>query len=343
MEYVGVDLHKRESQICILGETGEVPLEQRIRTSRERFADVLTTRGRARVLIEAATESEWVARCLEALGLEVVVADPNFAAMYATRSKRVKTDRRDARTLAEAARLGAYRQAHRTSEEQRHVRSLLASRDALITTRTKLISVANALLRRDGWRIRSGEAETYERRLRALALPAATAHELRPILSLLAPLNEQIGNLDKEIAAIADENPVVRRLRTVPGIGAVIGTAFVATIDQVARFGGAHQVEAYLGLVPRELSSGEKQHRGSITKAGNTRMRWLLVQAAWSVMRSRRAEAAGLRAWAARLAGRRGKRIAAVALARKLAGILFAIFRDETTFHATTAAEKQAA
>ena len=122
MEHIGIDVHKVESQICILTEGGEI-VESRIRTQRERLAAVLGGRPRAKVLIEASTESEWVARCLEQLGHEVIVADPNFAAMYATRSRKVKTDRRDARTLAEACRLGAYRPAHRTSDRQRHVRA----------------------------------------------------------------------------------------------------------------------------------------------------------------------------------------------------------------------------
>jgi len=98
MEYVGIDLHKKESQICVLTETGEV-IERRIRTEPPRFAEMFGGRPRARILVEASTESEWVARCLEALGHEVVVADPNFAPMYATRTRKVKTDRRDARAL----------------------------------------------------------------------------------------------------------------------------------------------------------------------------------------------------------------------------------------------------
>jgi transposase len=131
MEHIGIDVHKVESQICVLTESGEV-IEWRIRTQRDRFAAVLGERPRAKILIEASTESEWVARCLEELGHEVVVADPNFAAMYATRSRKVKTDLRDARTLAEACKLGAYRAAHRTSDRQGHVRAQLSVRCAKI-------------------------------------------------------------------------------------------------------------------------------------------------------------------------------------------------------------------
>jgi transposase len=152
-------VHKRESQIYILADGGEV-IEQRIRTEPERFAAVLGSRPRARILIEASTDSEWVARCLEALGHDVIVADPNFAPMYATRSRKVKTDRRDARALAEACLLGAYRPAHRLSDPQRHVRGRLLVRDALVRTRTRYISVIRALLRQHGYRVPSGSADT---------------------------------------------------------------------------------------------------------------------------------------------------------------------------------------
>jgi transposase len=135
MDHIGIDLHKKESQICILRAESE-PIEQRVRTTPARFADVLGDRPRARILLEASTESEWVARCLERLGHEVIAADPNFALMYATRTRTIKTDRRDARALTETCRLGAYRPAHRLSDAQRHARGRVTVRDALVRTRT---------------------------------------------------------------------------------------------------------------------------------------------------------------------------------------------------------------
>jgi Transposase len=155
MDHIGIDVHKKESQLCILSEDGE-RREPRVRTTPARFADVLGDRPRARILLEASTESEWVARCLERLGHEVIVADPNFAPMYATRTRKIKTDRRDARALAEACRLGAYRPAHRLSDAQRYVRGRLTVRDALVRTRTQYISVIRALLRQHGWRVPTG-------------------------------------------------------------------------------------------------------------------------------------------------------------------------------------------
>jgi transposase len=337
MDTIGVDLHKRESQLCVLTEAGEI-VERRIVTSRERFTAVLGGRAPARVLVEASTESEWVAQHLESLGHEVIVADPNFVPMYATRRRGVKTDRRDARTLAEACRLGAYRAVHRASAAQRHVRAQLAVRDALIRTRTRYVSVVKALARRDGLRLPSGEPVHTEAKLAALPLSAALVAELAPLRVVLDPLNAQIADADARLGALAAGDPVVARLRTAPGIGPVTAVAFVATLDDVTRFASAHQLEAYLGLTPREYSSGEHQHRGRISKTGNPRLRGLLVEAGWRLLRSNDTAAAPLRAWAERIAARRGRSIAAVALARRLAGILFAMWRDGVDYRVRAAA-----
>ena len=179
MEHIGMDVHKKESQLCILAEEGGL-IERRIHTEPERFAAVLGDRPRARILIEASTDSEWVARCLEDLGHEVIVADPNFAPMYATRTRKVKTDRRDARALADACLLGAYRPAHRLSDPQRHVRGRLLVRDALVRTRTRYISLIRALLRQQGSRVPSGSAEAFLRRVLAMSLPGRLLRSSRP-------------------------------------------------------------------------------------------------------------------------------------------------------------------
>src|SRR5262245_56995957 len=178
MEHIGIDVHKRESQICILAEGGEL-IEQRIHTEREHWAAVLGPRPRARILLEASTDSEWVARCLENLGHEVVVADPNFAPMYATRTRKIKTDRRDARALMDANVLGAYRPAHRLSDAQRHVRGRLGVREALVRTRTRYISLIRALLRQHGYRVPSGSAQGFIDRVDAMALPG----QLRSVIA----------------------------------------------------------------------------------------------------------------------------------------------------------------
>lgn len=141
-----------------------------------------------------------------------------------------------------------------------------------------------------------------------------------------------MAEADEQLEVFAESDAEVKRLRTMPSVGPVTAAAFVATLDDAKRFKGAHQAEAYLGLVPSEMSSGEKQRRGHITKTGSTRMRALLVQVALSTMRLKKASTRHLWEWAERLKARRGKKVAAVALARKVAGILFAMMRDEKEY-----------
>jgi transposase len=332
MRNIGLDLHKRETQVCLLDEAGTIELERPIPTTHAAFTALLGAQPAARILVEAGTESEWVAQHLEQLGHEVIVADPNFAPMYATRQRAVKTDRRDARCLAEACRLGAYRGVHRFSARQRRVRSELAVREALVRTRTRAINLLRAQLRQQGLRLPSGDAEHVLPRLARVDLPAPLAATLAPLVTLLEPLQRELAAADARVAALAAEDLAVRHLDQVPGIGPVTAAAFVAALDDVTRFRSAHQVQAYLGLIPRERSSGERQHRGAITKQGNSRVRWLLVEAAWRLRRSRHPAHAPLQAWAARIEARRGKRVAVVALARRLAGILYALWRDGSTY-----------
>jgi transposase len=207
--------------------------------------------------------------------------------MYATRSRMVKTDRRDARALAEACLLGAYRPAHRLSDPQRHVRGRLLVRDALVRTRTRYISVIRALLRQQGYRVPSGSAEHFILRVQRLPLPGRLLSVVAPLLAFMRPLNQQLAYCDERIEHLAVQDPRVPRLRSVPSVGPVTAAAFLATVDDPQRFRHAHQLEAYLGLVPREYSSGEMQRRGPITKAGHSRTRWLLIQAAVSILRPR--------------------------------------------------------
>jgi len=204
MDFIGFDLDTVSSQICIITAEGEL-LEHRIKTAREQLAKLLGERPPARILIEARTESEWVARHLEQLGHEVVVADPNFAPMYATRSRRVKTDKRDARALCEACRLGAYRPAHRTSDKQRHIRAQLAVREAIVRTRSKYISLIRALTRRDGLRVAAGTARGFCERLECLPLSAELRAEVAPLLAVLESVNEQLRQADEQLAHLVKD------------------------------------------------------------------------------------------------------------------------------------------
>jgi transposase len=332
MEYGAIDLHAKESQIRIIDETGHVVWDRRITTRRESFVKVFGARPSMRILLESSTESEWVAQCLEACGHEVIVADPNYAPMYGHRARRIKTDKRDVAALAEANRLGIYRCAHRVSAAQQAIRGQLRVREQLIRVRTQSINLLRALLRQQGIKLPGGAAEGVVTRVAALSVPPTLQAILAPIVDLLTWLGPVLVQADSWVEERATADPIVTRLMTTPGVGPVTALTFRATLDRVERFAQPGQVSAYVGLVPREDSSAERQRKGHITKAGSPRLRALLVQAAWGVWRSRGPSGAPLRAWAQRLAGRRGRRVAIVALARRLSRILFALWRDGSTF-----------
>jgi len=331
MEYGAIDLHTKESEIRIVEAEGRVVLERRIATSRERLTAVFGGRAPMRVLLESGTGSEWVAQHLEALGHAVVVADPNYAPMYGHRQRRIKTDRRDVAALAEANRLGVYRAAHRVSVPQRDVRRRLRVREQLVHVRRQAINLLRAQLRSEGVRVPTGAAATFRARFTASAASAAVRDAMAPLLELLAAIAPLIAQAERWARDAALADPVARRLMTAPGVGPVVALAFQATVDDVGRFATPGAVTAYLGLVPREHSSGERQRKGAITKAGPSRMRVLLVQSAWHLWRSPTGSAT-LHAWARRLGERRGRRIAVVALARRLARILWAMWRDGRDF-----------
>jgi transposase len=149
-------------------------------------------------------------------------------------------------------------------------------------------------------------------------------------LVAIEQMNELVKQATKEVERWAERDPVCVRLMTVPGVGPVTSLRFVAAVDRLERFAGAHLLQAYLGLTPGEDSSSERRRLTSITKAGPNAVRWTLVQAAWSALRTRPDDP--MCQWAQSIALRRGVRIAIVALARKLAGILFALWRDGTGY-----------
>jgi transposase len=337
MEYGAIDLHSRTSLIRIVEEKGHVVLERTIQTTREGFTRVFGERRRLRVLLESGTESGWVATMLEGLGHEAIVADPNYTLMYGARVRAVKTDRRDVAALAEACRLGIYRRAHRVSSAQRQVRRVLRIREQLVRVRTQLINLLRAQLRQEGYRLPSGGSEAAAARCRRLTLPDALTADLDPLLAVLDALGPILAAEDRAARRRATADPIVRRLMTAPGVGPIVGLTYRAVLDDVERFADAKQCAAYLGLVPSEASSGTRQRKGAITNAGPSAVRVALIQAAWGIWRQRPGRAA-LHAWVERLAARRGRRIAVVALARRLARILYAMWRDATDYRAVPVA-----
>lgn len=332
MVYGAIDLHTRYSHIRIVDADGVVVRHERVLTTRERLVTAFSRVGPVRILVEASTESEWVAQALEDAGHEVIVADPNYGPMYGTLRRRVKTDDRDVTALCEANRRGWYRAVHRVSRAQRTLRQRLGVRRQLVRMRSSLIAQLRAILRQEGLRLPSGTTAAIDARLARVAVPPALQAVLTPVLEALRALTPLIAQEDRALSALADADPIVRRLQSVPGVGPIVGLTYRATLDRVDRFPSAEHVSSCLGLVPCEDSSGERRQRGHITKTGSSEARSMLIQAAWLCWRSRRAPTQHLRTWADALAARRGKRIAVVAFARRLSRILFAIWRDGTTF-----------
>jgi transposase len=330
MVYGAIDLHMRYSQIRIVDEDGAVRRDQRIPTSRERLAKAFNGLGPMRILLETGTESEWVAQALEAAGHAVIVADPNYAPMYGDLQRKVKTDRRDVAALAEANRRGWYRAAHRTSAAQRDTKQILRARRWLVQQRSGAVSLVRSLLRQSGYRLGTGSCPTVPARVARLAVTGELAETLAPLCRQIAALTTEIQALEARVQTRTASDAIVARLRSVPGIGVIVATTFRAFVDRPERFAHAGQVSAAIGLVPCEDSSAARRHRGHITKAGPRELRSLLIQAAWVCWRH--PGSATLKAWVEGIAARRGKRIAVVALARRLSRILFAIWRDDTTF-----------
>ena len=263
----------------------------------------------------------------------MIVADPNYAPMYGSRSRKIKTDKRDVAALAIACRRGIYRAAHRASAAARTLRQTMRVRRQLVQMRSGLISLLRAVLRQDGVRLPSGAAERVLQRLDQVAVPAAVTAGLEPLRAVLSQLTTTLATADQAAATRAATDPVAVRLMTAPGVGPILALTFHGIMDDPQRFGGdAGRASAFVGLVPSEDSSAERQHKGHITKTGPRDLRAVLVQASWTIWRGRSATGAELRTWAQALAARRGRRIAIIALARRLTRVLYAMWRDQTEF-----------
>jgi transposase len=328
MEHLAIDLGGKESQICVRSGDGQIVEERRCRTAT--LPSYLADRPRSRVVVETCSEAFWVADAALAVGHEVRVVPATLVRSLGVGARRLKTDRRDAQVLSEVSCRIDLPSVHVPSPQARQRKTMCSMREALVGARTKVLNTVRGWLRAEGRRPRGGDTATFTARVRQLygdgQLPPYVERQLRAIDALTA----EIVDADRELATTAKADPIARRLMTVPGVGPSTSVRFVAALDEISRFRGAHAVESYLGLVPGEDSSAERRRRTSITKAGPAALRWCLVQAAWAARRARHKDP--MQRWADEIEKRRGKRVAVLALARKLAGILYAIWRDGTVY-----------
>jgi transposase len=336
MDHIAIDLGGRESHICVRSGEGSILKEFALRTSD--LPKFLETREKSRVVVETCAESFHVADAALELGHEVRVVPATLVPALGVGARKTKNDKRDCRILSEASCRIDLPSVHIPSALSRERKTRLSMHDALVGSRTKLVNAVRGWLRQQVLSMRAGAVETFPKRVRA-AVDGELPREIERVLTMLDELTKQILEDERELAQEAKKDPVCRLLQSVPGVGPMTSLAFVAAVDTLERFPDAHKLEAYLGLVPGEHSSSGRQQRLSITKAGPPRLRWLLIQASWTARRVAASHPMGL--WSLQVEQRRGKRMAAVALARKMAGILFAMWRDGTFYDREHGAKRE--
>jgi len=325
---VGLDVGDRFTQVCVLDEAGEVIEEARLPTRQESLAHRFAGAESMRLVLEAGTHSPWVSRLLAELGHEVIVANPRkLRLIYQNDSK---SDRVDAEYLARVGRLDPALLApltHRAAETQADL-ALLRSRNALVRARTRLISHARGTTKSLGGRLPACSSDTFVKKASPV-VPDELLPALTPVLTVIEQLSAEIRALDAQIETMARERyPETALLAQVPGVGTLTATVYVLTLEDPERFPRSRSVGSYLGLRPRQADSGSLAPQLRITKAGDEHVRWLLVGAAHYILGPFGPDS-DLRRWGLKLAaqgGKRGKKRAVVAVARKLSVLLLRLW-----------------
>lgn len=340
---VGVDLGDRYSHYCILNGEGEVVEEGRMQSTEAGLRRHFEAEPRMRIALECGTHSPWVSRLLKSLGHQVLVANPRkIPALTASTSK---NDRNDAELLARFAAadpklLSSVR--HRSLERQQDL-NLIQARATLVRARTMIANAVRGLVKSAGGRLPACSTESLPVRGQA-SLPPALATVATPLLQQIALLNEQIGCMDKQIEKLSAKYPEIAVLRTAPGVGPLVAAAYVLTLDRPDAASN-RSAGAFLGLRPGQSQSGESDPQRRISKAGDTYLRSLLVQSAQYIL-GRFGPDSALRLWGLKLAatgGKRGKKRAIVAVARKLAVLLHSMWRSRRCFQPFPQAADQTA
>ena len=321
-EYVGFDVSKEETTFCVKDEEGKILARGKAPSDPDALFEVLRAYAPCprRIVLETGTMSAWLARGLRrrAMPVEVIDARQAHAVMKLQHNK---TDANDAALLAEIARSGFCRSVAISSEVSQARRMLLKARMHLVRQHRDTANAVRGLLGAFGIRFAKGVSKLADRVHLALRERPELAEVIEPLLSSMKALKREIARLDALVTTRAEADPSCRLLMSVPGVGAVTALAFVATIDDPARFGSSRTVGAYLGLTARRHQSGEVDYSGRISKRGDGMMRTLLYEAANSLL-TRVRKAHPLKDWARRIRKRSCHKKACVALARKLAVIM---------------------
>jgi transposase len=334
--FAGLDVSVKETSVCIVDETGRLVREVKVASEPEALLPLLKNGAYhfKRIGLEAGPLSQWLYSALGEAGLPVICVETRH--MRAVLQAQInKTDRNDARGIAQMMRAGLYRPVHVKTLRSQKLRMLLTHRKLL---QSKAIAIDNDLrgtLRNFGLKVGIVGAARFEARIRELVKNLPDLAVLtEPLLIVRQVLREQMAVLHRRLLAIVRDDEVCRRLMTIPGVGPVVALTFRATIDVPARFRNSRAVGAVLGLTPCKHQSGESERTGGISKCGDEMMRVMLYEAA-QILLTRSARWSWLKAWAMQIARRRGLKKAIVALARRLAVVMHRIWVNGTEFRWT--------
>src|SRR5438270_13258755 len=321
---IGLDLGDRSSWYCVLDETGEVLLEQKLSTTPKALREVYGEMPRSRIALETGMHSPWVSRLLSEVGHEVIVAHARKVRLIG--ESRKKDDRLDAQTLARLARIDPQLLCpvkHRSAKAQADL-TVIRARAGLVRARTALVNTARGLAKSYGERLRGCNVRNMNAE-KADALSPELQTALQPLLAAIEILSEQIREYNEHIEKLAEESyPQVELLQQVKGVGTLIALTFLLTLEDAHRFKKSRDVGCYLGLQPGRRNSGQSEPQMHISKEGDPYLRTLLVQGAQHILGPFGADS-DLRRWGLKLAergGRNAKKRAIIATARKLAVLL---------------------
>jgi transposase len=334
--FAGLDVSVKETSVCIVDDTGRIVREVKVASEPDALLQALGNPiyHFKRIGLEAGPLSQWLFSALADAGLPVICVETRH--MRAVLQAQInKTDRNDARGIAQMMRAGLYRPVHVKTLRSQKLRMLLTHRKLL---QSKAIAVENDLrgtLRNFGLKVGIVGKLKFEARIKELVenLPDLVVL-VEPLLMVRRVLREQIGILHRRLLAIVRDDEVCRRLMTIPGVGPVVALTYRATVDVPARFKNSKAVGAVFGLTPSKYQSGEINRTGGISHCGDEMMRVMLYEAAQSML-TRTIRWSWLKAWAMKIARHRGMKKAIVALARRLAVIMHRIWVDGTEFQWT--------
>jgi transposase len=334
--YCGLDVSLNNTAACVVNQDGTIIREGEVLSEPAAIDQWLKKLGlpMERVGLEAGGLSSWLCHELLAARWPVICIETRHA-KAAMGAQQVKTDRNDARGLAHIMRTGWYKEVHVKSQESQELRMLLNNRRFLLDKRLATDNEIRGSLRTFGLKLGKVTPKTYEPRIRELVGDNKKFQDcIFPMLEVRRVLIEQYQKLHKLVLDYVKEDQVCQLFITAPGIGPMTSLAFKTFVDRPERFKKSKAVGAALGMTPRKYASGEVDYDGHITKCGDAFVRMHLYEAA-KVLLSRSGEPSDLKSWGLRLAKRSSKKKACVAVARRLAVILHAMWRDGTVFQST--------